>query len=88
MTKPSPISTWHHQVTHSLMQHMWYKAVGTMLFIAIFFGVYLFLLKYPMYPTTVMPFIEMDELIGFQPMAMPLYLSLWLYVSLPPALAF
>ncbi len=86
MTKMTQVSTWHHQVAHSLMQHMWHKAVGTMLFIAVFFGAYLFLLKYPLYPTTVMPFTGMDELIGFQPMAMPLYLSLWLYVSLPPAL--
>ncbi|MGP1676625.1 MAG: phosphatase PAP2 family protein, partial [Burkholderiales bacterium] len=35
---------------------------------------------------TVMPVILFDRLIGFQPGALPLYISLWVYVSLPPAL--
>lgn len=33
-----------------------------------------------------MPIILLDRLIDFQPLALPMYLSLWLYVSLPPAL--
>jgi membrane-associated phospholipid phosphatase len=33
-----------------------------------------------------MPFIWLDRMISFQPWAMPLYVSLWVYVSLPPAL--
>ena len=51
-----------------------------------FFGAYFYLLKYPAYPTTVMPITLLDSLIGFQPLALPMYLSLWVYVSLPPAL--
>ena len=57
-----------------------------MLFISVFFGAYFYLLKNPAYPTTVMPFTWLDRLIGFQPLAMPLYISLWVYVSLPPLL--
>ena len=57
-----------------------------MLFISLFFGAYFYLLKSPAFPTTVMPFTLLDQLIGFQPLAMPLYVSLWIYVSLPPAL--
>ena len=34
----------------------------------------------------VMPVIWLDRLIGFQPQALPIYLSMWVYVSLPPAL--
>jgi len=57
-----------------------------MLFIGLFFAAYFYLLKVPAYPTTVMPVILLDHLIGFQPLALPLYISLWVYVSLPPLL--
>lgn len=57
-----------------------------MLFISLFFGAYFYLLKVPSYPTTVMPITLLDRLIGFQPLALPMYISLWVYVSLPPAL--
>lgn len=67
-------------------QHLWLKATVTPPFIAVFFGACLYLLKNPAYPTTVMPFTLLDQLIGFQPGAIPLYVSLWVYVSLPPAL--
>ncbi len=33
-----------------------------------------------------MPLTAVDRLIGFRPAALPLYLSLWFYVSLAPAL--
>jgi membrane-associated phospholipid phosphatase len=62
------------------------KSIGTTLFISLFFGAYFYLLKDPAYPTTVMPVTLLDRLIGFQPLALPIYLSLWVYVSLPPAL--
>jgi membrane-associated phospholipid phosphatase len=62
------------------------KSIGTVLFIGLFFGAYFYLLKEPAYPTTVMPIILLDRLVGFQPLALPMYLSLWVYVSLPPAL--
>lgn len=55
-----------------------------MLFISLFFGAYFYLLKYPAYPTTVIPITWLDRWIGFQPLALPVYLSLWVYVSLPP----
>ncbi|MFC5519476.1 phosphatase PAP2 family protein [Polaromonas jejuensis] len=60
------------------------KSIGTTLFISLFFGAYFYLLKHPAYPTTVMPTTWLDRLIGFQPLALPVYLSLWVYVSLPP----
>jgi membrane-associated phospholipid phosphatase len=57
-----------------------------MIFIGVFFGAYFYLLKEPAYPMTIMPITVLDRLIGFQPLASPLYFSLWVYVSLPPAL--
>lgn len=77
---------WYRQATAVVPQHVVLKSIGTTLFISLFFGAYFYLLKGPAYPTTVMPFTLLDRLIGFQPLAMPLYVSLWVYVSLPPAL--
>ncbi|MGH8224884.1 MAG: phosphatase PAP2 family protein [Gammaproteobacteria bacterium] len=53
---------------------------------AIFFVAYFLLLKYPLFPVTVMPVTALDRWVVFQPWALVLYASLWIYVSLPPAL--
>ena len=62
------------------------KAAGTMAFMAIFFWAYFWVLRNPLFPTTVMPLIELDAWIPFTPLAFPIYASLWFFVSLPPAL--
>lgn len=77
---------WHRQIAAVILKHVLLKSIGTMLFIAVFFGAYFYLLKSPAYLTTVMPFIWLDSLIAFQPETLYVYLSLWVYVSLPPAL--
>lgn len=76
---------WYSQAAAAIPRHLHLKSIGTMLFIGLFFGAYFYLLKQPAYPTTVMPITWLDGLIGFQPLALPMYLSLWVYVSLPPA---
>lgn len=77
---------WYEQAAQALSKHMLLKALGTPFFIAIFFGAYFYLLNYPASGITIMPTIWLDRVIGFAPNALPLYLSLWIYVSLPPAL--
>jgi membrane-associated phospholipid phosphatase len=77
---------WYRQAAAAISRHMYLKSIGTMLFISLFFGAYFYLLKVPAYPTTVMPITLLDHLIGFQPLALPMYISLWVYVSLPPTL--
>ena len=77
---------WYRQAAAVIFRHMVIKGIGTTLFIGVFFGVFFYLLKHPAYQITVMPITWPDRLIGFQPQALPLYLSLWVYVSLPPAL--
>jgi membrane-associated phospholipid phosphatase len=69
------------------MTHFWFKCVGTLGFTAIFFAGYVYLLNHPARPVRVMPITELDRLIGFEPLALPVYCSLWAYVSLPPMLA-
>ena len=77
---------WSRQAAAVISTHVVLKSIGTTLFISLFFGAYFYLLRDPAYPTTVMPITSLDRLIGFQPLALPIYLSLWVYVSLPPAL--
>ena len=77
---------WYFQVATTIPTHVYMKSIVTMLLISLFFGAYFYLLKEPAYPTTVMPFTLLDRLISFQPLALPMYISLWVYVSLPPAL--
>jgi hypothetical protein len=44
-------------------------------------------MRHPLGAVTVMPVTWVDELIGFQPLSFPLYLFLWVYISLGAALA-
>ena len=66
-----------------ILSHFWFKSIGTTAFITLFFQAYFFLLKHPEYPVTIIPVTYIDRLIGVEPLAMPVYLSLWLYLSLP-----
>jgi membrane-associated phospholipid phosphatase len=77
---------WLHHIKSALCSHILFKCIGITLFISLFFVVYFHVLNYPAYPTTVIPLTYLDKLISFQPLALPIYLSLWLYVAIPPAL--
>jgi membrane-associated phospholipid phosphatase len=77
---------WSRQIAAALASHVSPKAMGTTLFLSVFFYAYFYVLNNPSYPVFVMPVVFLDRQITFQPLALPLYLSLWLYVSLAPAL--
>ena len=62
------------------------KMLATMLGIAAFFIAYFWVLRHPSSPPTLMPLTALDRLIELQPGFLPLYFSLWLYVSIAPAL--
>src|ERR1700690_1314440 len=62
------------------------KMIGMILGMALFFAAYFWVLHHPLFPVTTMPLTAVDRLIRFRPEAVPLYLSLWFYVSLVPAL--
>ena len=68
------------------MTHIWFKCLGTMGFILAFFLAYIYLLRNPAFPVAIMPVTVVDQFIGFEPLALPIYLSLWTYLSLPPML--
>lgn len=68
------------------MSRFWFKLFGTCGFTLIFFSAYIYLLKNPASQVMIMPLTPLDELVTFDPLALPVYLSLWIYVSLPPML--
>lgn len=84
-THTPPAEQWYRQAAAAVPRHFALKSIGIPIFIAVFFGAYFYVLKHPAYPVTVMPFTLLDQLIGFEPLAVPVYLSLWVYVSAAPA---
>jgi hypothetical protein len=64
----------------------WLKVTGITAYMWLFFEGYFHLLRHPTGPVVVMPLTWVDHWVGFQPWALWPYLSLWLYVSLPPGL--
>ena len=78
--------SWYRQVARRV-RFLWVtKMVATTLGITAFFVAYFWVLRHPFFPITVMPFTAVDRLVDFRPEALPLYASLWVYVSLAPAL--
>ncbi len=61
------------------------KAIGTTLFMVLFFQAYFAILRNPPSPPWIMPLTAVDSWVPFTPLAYPFYVSLWVYVSLPPA---
>jgi len=82
---PSDVG-WLHQTGARVRKGWLAKMLGTTLGMTAFFVVYFQLLRHPLYPPTIVPLTAVDRLIGFRPEALFLYLSLWFYVSLAPAL--
>jgi membrane-associated phospholipid phosphatase len=71
----------------SRMRVLWLtKMTGTITLMTAFFVVYFWLLNHPRFPTTTIPPIFIDRMVAFRPEALPLYISLWIYVLLAPAL--
>lgn len=74
---------WHQQIQLALNSRLLFKCVGLTIFISLFFVAYFYILNHPAFPTTVIPNTALDRLISFQPLALPIYLSLWVYVAFP-----
>ncbi len=62
------------------------KMLGTCIAMTAFFIAYFYLLNNPRIGVTTIPTIFLDRMIGFVPAAVVLYVSLWVYVPLAPAL--
>jgi|CZKI01.1.fsa_nt_gi membrane-associated phospholipid phosphatase len=84
--KHPPQAAWLHQIGPRMLKWWPAKAFGTTTGMIVFFGIYFWLLRHPLFPYTTVPLTPIDRLIGFWPGALPLYLSLWFYLPLAPAL--
>ena len=83
MSKPA---TWRRQLRLRFAAHWRVKMAAIPAFAAGFFILYFRLLNHPLFPVAVMPLTAIDRLVGFAPLAMLPYVSLWPYVLLMPAL--
>jgi membrane-associated phospholipid phosphatase len=79
-------TAWHRQCWPRLCRLYWLKCSGTTAIMFVFFAAYFHVLKHPAYPVTTMPVTTIDTLIPFYAPSLLIYASLWLYVSLPPAM--
>jgi membrane-associated phospholipid phosphatase len=77
---------WYRQAAARIVRNLPIKIVGNTVVILVFFAAYRHLLNYPRFPVTEMPLTALDHLIRFWPPALVLYVSLWVYVTLPSAL--
>src|SRR5262245_60779166 len=82
----SSLDAWYRQIWDRVRRKMLLKSIGTPAVIFLFFVAYRQLLNHPIAPVTEMPLTAVDRLVGFWPPALFLYVTLWVYVSLPPAL--
>ena len=77
---------WARQIASRVI-YLWpLKAVGTTLFMLLFFWAYFGVLRNPLFPATLMPLTVVDEWIPVTALAFPVYVSLWVFASLPAAL--
>ncbi len=87
MPDPTPLPfDWRSELRTRLAAAWIVKMLATTLGISAFFVAYFWVLHYPQNAVTTMPLTALDRLIPVDPRAMPLYLSLWFYVSIAPAL--
>jgi membrane-associated phospholipid phosphatase len=77
---------WHRHAATRIARNLPIKIIGTPAVIYLFFVAYRHLLSHPRFPVTEMPLTALDHLIRFWPPALLLYVSLWVYVTIPSAL--
>lgn len=77
---------WPRDLLARLRRYLLLKGVGTTAFISVFFVGYFHVLRSTALEAVLMPVTALDDLIGFRPSALYVYVSLWVYVGLPPAI--
>lgn len=87
--KPAILSSgafWRHEMMARIRALWFVKMVGTTFGISAFMFAYFWVLHHPAAPVTTMPLTALDRVLAYRPEALPLYLSLWVYISIGPAL--
>jgi len=79
-------TVWFREAGRRLKAQIWLKSFGIPSFMTLFFVGYFLILNHAFFPVTVMPVTSVDQFIPYQTSAWLLYVSLWVYVQLPPSL--
>jgi hypothetical protein len=77
---------WQTLLLHRMRCLWWLKFAGVCAFMWLFFIGYFHMLRNPSYGIFVMPLTWLDQAVAFQPHALWVYLSLWVYVGVAPGL--
>lgn len=86
LDRPASPVGWLRQAGRRIRTLWFVKMTGTVVCMTAFFVVYFWLLNHARHPVTTVPRIFIDRMIAFNPWGLPLYVSLWIYVPLAPAL--
>lgn len=81
-----PDAGWPREALRRARLHWVAKMLGCSLGIPVFFVAYFWVMRHPLGTMTTMPLLAADDWVAFAPAAMPLYVSLWVYVSIVPSL--
>jgi len=79
-------SPWATALAARMRCHFLLKVLGTTVVICLFFVAYFHLLHHPEHAVTSVPLTALDRIIPFEPAALFVYLTLWLYVGAGPGL--
>ena len=86
LSGPKRETSWYRQLGRRLKAHWRFKLIAVASIVAVFFAFYFLLLHYPVFRVRIVPNTMLDRVISFQPFALWLYASLFLYIALPSAL--
>lgn len=82
----APDPGWAATLARHWQHRQWLKVAGIFAFMWVFFTAYFHVLRNPAGPVTAMPLTPLDAWIAFEPEAFWVYVSLWVYVGIAPAL--
>lgn len=82
----APSRGWSRELFQRARFQFIFKTVGITAFTWVFFIGYFWVMRNPAYPTTLMPLTVVDQWVGFQPVALIPYVTLWVYIGVAPAL--
>jgi membrane-associated phospholipid phosphatase len=86
LKRSPPHLPWTAEIGLRMRKLLWLKMLGTTVVTWSFFLGYFYVLRNPVHPVFEMPLTAFDRWIGFQPEALFIYLSLWLYIGVGPGL--
>lgn len=84
--RATPTAAWKGDLGERFWRYLPLKFLGVSAFMGLFFMGYFHTLRHPVYTVFEMPLTALDRLLPFQPRALGVYLSLWVYVGIAPGL--